>query len=368
MAVAVDPQSSIKFREYEEPFKGRCSSISILPDEKIVVSVTDCFFSLGLYYNTGIIHANGETISWNSNTIRYTSGKNPSIALIKHQDQTYAIEAHDTHLPRFRSSHYLVWRVDKEGRMMGENLHGRELASGLRPRVCANNDGWTAAVYENQDNYSVGQIDFSAPDLPIHWNSRQFNHRIGNNPDIAMHGTKVAIVFREQRFTLKSIVGELVEKDSTIDWKTEISVLPCSGLNPSIALNSRGVILCHQTTLFRKLVFIYGELNDRNIKWHKLSKTKGQTEGEFPSIAFTDQGIVFITYKTPFGLQLRLKTGNVTPLVTPLAIPTAEDVSLQQSLQQSLQEGSAKEMKEAYKFKEDFSSILFNVIKEDNHH
>ena len=93
--------------------------------------MTDFSFSPYMSYYVGKITSH-TAINWGS-AQRYTTGKCPRIVLVKKEDGIYAVEAHNPVFSLGRSSHYLVWKLNREsGKMEGE-MKGQSFDAGDYP-------------------------------------------------------------------------------------------------------------------------------------------------------------------------------------------------------------------------------------------
>lgn len=150
----------------------------------------------------------------------------------------------------------------------------------------------------------IGEIDLSkAEDLKIEWKS---NGRIsslhGVEPDIAINSQNAVVIYRTGTQLLKTAVGTIKPNHSSIDWN-EAEPLPSTGINPTVSMNSHGVIIAiHQTKLLRRLKQSYGKLlQDGTIGWKNTSYF---SLGEYPTVSISDDNFVFEMHKTNFGFNL----------------------------------------------------------------
>ncbi len=272
------------FTEVKDQHEGRFSSLSIISCKNLAVAVNDHLWRASLSYHIGRISPNMGSILWTVNQ-NYTTGVHPAIALILHEGQVYALEAHNQHFSS--KCHYNVWRMSDDLSAMRGDFGGKELAQGFRPTLCAHNSGWCCAVFEGS-KYSVGKIRFDSPSLVVNWKNYHL-HQIMISPNIALQGEVVILVFKSKTTSMMhSMIGSWNE--SGIDWKNEVSEIPSAGSFPSIALNSYGnVFLCHQNG-YRYLTFMYGVLTkDKTIEWYQKLDT-GEVQGEYPSVVFINDG------------------------------------------------------------------------------
>ncbi len=84
------------FTEVKDQHEGRFSSLSIIPCKNLAVAVNDHLWRASLSYHIGRISPNMGSILWTVNQ-NYTTGVHPAIALILHEGQVYALEAHNQH-------------------------------------------------------------------------------------------------------------------------------------------------------------------------------------------------------------------------------------------------------------------------------
>ena len=330
---------------YKTQFPGRMSGLSVVPQLKLAVSVTDCSMERSLYYHIGRITPNLGDITWHENRY-YTTGISPSIALIVYRGQVYAVEVHNPHTAYVSDKcHYCVWKVAEDFSEMLGSFQGRHLANGgLYPSLCANNEGWCCVIFEGA-TYSIGKLDFDDPDLSVSWKSFSFPYST-LKPAIAMQGSTVVAVFR-MNSVMHSIVGTLNATCGIVEWRNEVSQVPSGGIYPSIALNSSGnITLCYQNRITRSIGFTYGMVKQSTtIEWYQQQLMKSeQTSGEYPSVVLTDNGNIFLLYKKWVGTTLLLKSGEIrylssTPVIVPSPIPiTVEERENDESQKQCLPE------------------------------
>ena len=302
------------FGDYQNIYRGRCPSISILWEEKVAVVVTDFTFSLYMSYYVGKIMPN-TAIIWGS-AQRYTTGKCPRIALVKKEDGIYAVEAHNPVFRLGRSSHYHVWKLNRDSDKMEGLMTGQEFDAGFYPKLCANTEGQVIALGEYQDKVVMSDIKFTSGSPCMTWKSLPLYQRIGSNPDIDMCGNKIVIAYTKY-LMIRTIVGSINNGNVTI---YEVVSAKKFGLYPSISLNSHNqVFLCYQTFTERKLKFLCGEISDSSVTLSdRMVITNHTPAGEYPSTYLTNEGHIIVVYKVPFGRILRFKRGNMpTTELTP---------------------------------------------------
>ncbi len=297
--------STIMYTDYCALRGGRRTSVDVLEEENLVILVADCSFDFGLYYSIGEIM--GRTIRFGQSH-KFTTGTCPSVVLVKFDDNIYAIEAHNTHLPKFGNCRYNIWKLNTDKKLTEVDGGSEELAYGAYPKLCANTSGDLVTVYENS-GYGVGKIvNGSTP--TIHWTlSKLEPYMAGNMHDISMRDKKVVMVLKNE-FSLKSCVGELNE--GRVIWNRVVDVPRGQGYYPSISLNNDNIVLlCYQTAFSRSIILIHGENKGESIVWHPEYKTSGQIKGEYPTIVFNDHLEFFLVNQDPIGTSLRLAAGNI---------------------------------------------------------
>ena len=301
--------STIMYTDYCALRGGRPTSVDVLEEENLVILVADCSFDFGLYYSIGEIM--GRTIRFGQSH-QFTTGTCPSVVVVKYDDNIYAIEAHNTHLPKFRNCRYNIWKLNTDKKLTEVDGGSEELAYGAYPKLCANTSGDLVTVYENS-GYGVGKIvNGSTP--TIHWTlSKLEPYMAGNMHDISMRDKKVVMVLKNE-FSLKSCVSELNE--GRVIWNRVVDVPGGRGYYPSISLNNDNIVLlCYQTVFGRSIILIHGENKGESIVWHPEYKTSGQIKGEYPTIVFNDNLEFFLVNQDPIGTSLRLAAGNIFRLL-----------------------------------------------------
>ena len=307
------------FGDNEIVNNGRCSSISVIWEEKRAVAVTDFSFSPFMSYYVGKINATGGAIRWGP-AQSYTSGKWPRVVLVKMEDDIYAVEVHNPVISVRQVSHYLVWKLNRNNSKMEGEMKGKEFHAGFYPRLCANTEGLVVAVGEHQHLIVLGHIDLSSGSPQMRWERQSLNCKIHNNPSIDMCGNKFVIAYSKNGNIIETIVGEINNDEVTTYQKFSTNEL---GQYPSISLNSHNqVFLCYQTMTWRKLIFICGKITDSRVSLNNQMAIRNQTTaGEYPSVCLSNEGDIFVIYKMPFGLKLRIKRG-IMSYTTELSRPS----------------------------------------------
>ena len=315
----------LKFTDSEDVCSGRRPCVSILSEKNIVVLLIDCSVWYNLYYFVGHLQADGETIDWDPG-VPYTTGNRPTAALVSLGDSIFVIEAHNTHFEMIRKqSHYNLWRLNTSTRKMEGNFDGTLLSRGRKPRISANEEGWAIAVCEGVSEYYVGQLKVDQHENPqITWR-RQYHNSIGKSPAVSICGKKVVLVYRDP-FSIKTMVGELQEHSSEINWFVQVGQqTTLSGLSPSVSLNNKGMlVISYQSIVLRRVIVIPGSVNDHIITFNHKAKMRGETKGEYPAVFISNSQTVFLIYKKGFGTTLRLKTGFADQLQKPILDPPEE--------------------------------------------
>ncbi len=294
--------ATITCGDYVDQSNGRCTSIDVLREDKLAVICTDTTFTPNLYYYVGKI--NRREIAW-GNYMKYTTGKNPNVALFRQGGNVYTVECHDTN---FFKCHYHIWRYSSERRRMEGKMNGRSICSERNPKICANNDGWIVAAFRG-NKYAVGKVDFheEAVFMKIDWWIR--DRTVGSNPDVSMVGDMVVMAMTTN-ITLKTYVGKLHTDLKEVKWGNVIEA-PGASWYPSIALNQeKQVLLGSQSIAGRMITLVHGTTEENQITWNRASKTTGFF-GEYPSVVFHGRQEFFVNYKTNFGRSLRVKPGHI---------------------------------------------------------
>ena len=314
------PQKYMMFRDREDLCYGRCSSISVLAGQRTAILVNDFNFSGSLYYTVGSVSRNTAIITWFKSEY-YSTGKCPSVALLTHQDNTYAIEVHSTNALSMECRYYIL-SINRETNIVSVGT-GMRLERGVYPKVCVVNNDHIIVVYSAS---SLGSTIYFAvrklvpSGLGIDWKTRrgEFPER-GTDVSIASSRDKIIVVYRHgiSSKTISSRVGILNTQTFEINWGEVCKLVPKQhhlhgGVYPSVGLNCHNnIMVSYQSFFSRSLAFVYGEINDTSIQWFYDTKEVEGASGEYPSIAFSDEGRIYDFHKVVFGNTLYLRIGSV---------------------------------------------------------
>ena len=258
------PQKYMTFRDRQDLGYGRYSSISVLAGQHTAILVNDFNFSGSLYYTVGSVSKNKANITW-FRSVFYSTGKCPSVALLTHQDNTYAIEVHSTRALS-QECRYYIWSIDRETNRVSEG-RGMKLERGVYPKVCVvNNDhiivvysvsSWGSTIY-----FAVGKLVPSG--LGIDWKTRrgEFPER-GTDVSIASSMDKIIVVYRHgiSSKAISSRVGILNTQTYEINWGEVCKLVPeghlHGGVYPSVGLNCHNnIMVSYQSFFSRSLAFV----------------------------------------------------------------------------------------------------------------
>lgn len=300
-------------------FIGRYSSVSTHPSQDLVVCVFDTTVTdQRLCCSVGTLQkANGE-IAWGP-VCQYDSGTCPSVALISLGSDFYAIETHATGFLTASKCCYRVGKVNVDQKTI-EWGSTKEVCRGKKPKVCANDDGtviivneeshafWGEKIYHNFFKVNPEEKTLERP----HGRDCEILDFEGVEPNIAISEDRVVIVYRAGVSALKIAVGELRREQTRIEWNTAItSVLPFTGKEPTVSINSRGnIIVSHQTalTMYRLIAHNYGHISSDAIVW---KTNEAHTVGEYPCISLADDGCIVEMHKSNFGTNLYQSQGDL---------------------------------------------------------
>lgn len=323
MAVAGDLDPSLFHFEFGAPVllssKGRCSSVSKHPTENLAVSVYDVTLSPYLYYRVGVV--TGRSTTWGT-AVQYDTGKRPSVALFRSDNDFYVIE---THMSDVRDQCYysigkvdivrkrISWCDNNTGICNAGSASALAFHRGKKPKVSANDAGDIIIIFEETYNknsilFCYGKFKIINEGVPnITWKSdcsllASFH---GVEPDIALNMNKeVAVICRSgsgasnsERFTIKSAVGKLNAANGLTLSQTSFRDLPNKGINPSISINDKGCLAeCHQSWTGRHLYSFCGNVSGG---WNQGPES--YSNGEYPTISIDDNRFVMEMHKTSLG-------------------------------------------------------------------
>lgn len=266
-----------------------------------------CVGSLShLYYRVGRVDKERVEIEWSKDDI-YGKGASPDVTLLKVGGRLFVVEVHTSEI--FKVCYYHIGEVDTDRLTIawGSSV---KLCKGLRPKVCAKDNGVVIVINEqsnsiNQIKYHIGKLQVAGDDIHIEWDEsyrrgRTFHKISGVQPSIAMSEESLVVVaYRDGQTTLRSIVGVLIE-DSQISWGFPLTY-ETGGTNPSIGIDSYGnIVECHQSKTLRKLYHMSGKIHvqHRRVNW---STSIQYTSGSSPFVSLCNDGYVLETHASNVG-------------------------------------------------------------------
>ncbi|MTI81698.1 MAG: DUF11 domain-containing protein [Firmicutes bacterium] len=193
------------------------------------------------------------------------------------------------------------WRISKN------------LCNGYNPSVALNDIGIVVEVHEAYDDvppedydlsYTVGKIEGNT----IQWYEEREYDR-GITPSIALNNWNWCI---EVHKTQSSFSNKLwyrvgwVDEDYSIYWKKsegEDSHHYDYGDSPQVAINNKGTVVEVHVSPGGEIHYKVGKIGENKIDWRDAV---GLFEGEHPSIAIADNGVVIITFHKDGNLYKRV--------------------------------------------------------------
>ena len=315
--------------------KGRCCSVSACKygsssSSSAVLSVRDCSLTTDLSYSVGVMdrHDRGGETDWGhaSTAVKgYDSGQTPCVALYRESStedddddaDIYAVECHSSEVPdALKVCHCRLGKVNVEKRLVDWKWGGSFLiGNGLKPRVCVNGEGRVVFVMEEMCSvqrlrYLVGRIDVQRRtiDFGYSWVSQRVDFR-GVEPDVAIYGDKVFVVYRSAFSSrVKYVSGTLVE-GNLIEWRKERK-FEHYGKTPTISIDpSNGkVVEMHRSCVWKRLNFRVGTIVGGQIVWGELRRF---VCGEFPTVALCESGQIIEMHTAPVGFDLIYSQGQL---------------------------------------------------------
>jgi hypothetical protein len=299
---------------------GRRPSVSIDRERNVAVAVYDDGFG-GLYYLVGDVNKRSNIVNW-SEPMNYGTGKQPSIALVRLDDDLYIFEVHREIF--FKKCLVNIGSVQTEGvkRIVWKDEYPHEVlqCSVVKPKVSATNNGTYVIFHEEaytrkgmryhfgrfERREEGGQQRFFLSELQ---QCRPFEAACGVEPDLAISGNRVVLVFRSGFRNLDYYTGVINDLRNPIQWHP--FKFPAGiGINPSISINRRGyVVATYQTKTLRRLYYVYGHIENDSI----VSREGGisSTYGEYPTISLADDGYIVAIYKSGIGHDLSYSAGKL---------------------------------------------------------
>ena len=294
--------------------RGRCSSVCLHPTKNLAVSIHEAAVGEKLYYSVFTVKKSaGDSVI--AEPIEFNYGKHPSVAMVysEKDDKTLVITTLRSKLKK--DMFYQIGVLDEAKKMIdwqGTNPFNE----GVKPKVCATNDGLVVIVSEEklsvqQLRYRTGNVTYAPPRLNLKSSSKRVPDLDGVEPDIAMSDTTIIIICRKGLYTLQTKLGT-IRADGDIDWAPAVP-LTSAGINPTISINSKGyVVELHQTKTLRKLHQNHGQiLPTRTVAWMQPSL---HATGEYPTVSMNDDNFVFAIHKKSFGTKLYHSQCELTAL------------------------------------------------------
>jgi hypothetical protein len=299
---------------------GSRPSVSIDCERNVAVAVYDDRF-FGLYCQVGDVNKRSNTVNW-SEPVKYGTGKQPSVALIRLGDLSYVLEVHREVI--FKKSIVNVGSVQTEGvkRVVWKAEYPHEVlqCSVVKPKVSATNNGTYVIFHEEaytrkgmryhfgrfERREEVGQEKLFLSELQL---CRPFLAGYGVEPDLAISGNRVVVVFRSGYRDLDYYTGVINDLRNPIQWH-QFQFHAGTGINPSISINGRGyVVVAYQTKTRRQLHYVYGHIENNSI----VRRNDGMSSsfGECPTITLADDGYIVAVYKSWVGYDLLCCAGKL---------------------------------------------------------
>jgi hypothetical protein len=307
--------------------KGRRPSVSIDPERDMMVTVYDDGFG-GLYCQVGNVNKRSNTVKW-SDPVRYGTGKQPSIALVRLDDHLYVIEVHRAFV--FKQCFVKVGAVETGDvkRIAWRAEYPQEVlrCSVVKPKICATSDGYYVIVHE--EAYTTKGIRYHYGRFERHVEGdqerlflsellrcRPFDGVYGVEPDIAISGNTVAVIFRSGFRDLAYFMGNIHDLRNPIQWlqiQYPVGVVnPSTGVNPSISINHRGyVVVAYQTKIGRQIHYVHGCVKNNSIVWQQDVSRRSSSRGEYPTITLANDGYVVAMCKSWLGHNLFYSVGKL---------------------------------------------------------
>ncbi len=239
---------------------------------------------------------------------RYGIGESPDIAL---NNSGVIVEVHKS-----QKQDKLFYHV---GRVVGTKLAWSESHSydkGVDPSVAITDTGIVVEVHKSQEHddlyYHIGRVNGEK----IDW---QDSHKYdkGITPSVAVNNGGVVVEVHEtentaaeQKDRLFYRIGKL--SGNKIDWQDSHSY--DDGERPSVAITDDDVIVeAHKSENYDKLYYRIGKVNGSKIEWgkHEGRESHDYDNGEYPSVAMTESGLVIEVHKSQAHDTLWTQTGQV---------------------------------------------------------
>jgi hypothetical protein len=264
-----------------------------------------------LWFNTGKISSNGDSIQWFSviNSSRnYSTGQCPSVAI---NDAGRIVEVHSS-----GSNSDLIYRIGTLNTGTGDIqwLQYQKYDEGAQPSVAINNDSMVVEVHQSYDSdklwYNVGIVN---PDGAIDWavKNDSKNYTNGKSPSVALQGNQILEAHNSTTNYMWCIIGLLNPDEKKIDWKdshgNNTHPYPCEeqeSIDPDVALNVHSAVEVHRST--HGLWWRPGKISNTVMAWGKsLQEASTYTA---PSVTMNTNFVLMYYADASYNLKYRLGT------------------------------------------------------------
>lgn len=291
---------------------GRYPSVSVKSygDLTVAVCAYDFTFSNGINCCVGAIDKITGFTEWGAPTVCCYRGWRPSVSLFCANEKLYVFEANSFFWTE--SFLYRIGEVDVNSKTVAWG--SPDIIGGVNPKVSATDGGTVMAVAVRGRQSKTMHLHRGTVDThtkKVAWTAiLEIPDFRGVEPDISINASKIVIVCRSVDDTIQFKIGRMNEEDIWVSSHLSVNNNFVYGRNPSISLNSDGVIMeVHQSRALRKLSRHCGHARDDNsISW---SESKTQDPGEFPSISLCEDGFFYEVHKTNFGIHLYTMPGQL---------------------------------------------------------
>ncbi|MFH1160420.1 MAG: phosphatidylinositol-specific phospholipase C domain-containing protein [bacterium] len=264
-----------------------------------------------LWYNTGKIAPDGQTIQWFSvpdSSRNYDTGRHPSVAI---NDAGMVVEVHgsENNIDLF----YRTGTLDINTGVINW-LQQKKHDEGHYPSVAINNENMVVEVHQSENHtelwYNVGKVN---QDGTIKWgdNAGYRNYTSGKNASVALHGDQILEVHNSAADYMWCLIGLLNVAEKKIDWKDtrghSTHCYPFEGegnLYPDVAFNGSSAVEVQQYS--GNIRLRPGKLSNTVMAWG-ARKHPASSSSE-PSVAMNNNNVLLFYNDASKNLKYQLGT------------------------------------------------------------